>query len=193
MQRIYPVISSCHCCCSVAKLCLTLCDLMECSTPGFLVLHYLLEFAQTHVHWVDDTIQLSHSPSSPSPALNLSQLQDLSQRVSASTSASVLLMNIQGWFPLGLTGLISLQSKGFSRIFSRTTIWKHQFFGSQPSSRSNSHIRTWLMEKPQPCGYHSHLKDRNPAASLLSENICSSGWVNHSDFKYLELTGMTPL
>ena len=76
------------------------------------------------------------------------QHQGLSQWVSASASASVLPMNIQGWFPLGLTGLISLQSKGFSRVFSRTTIWKHPFFGSQPSSWSNFHICTWLMEKP---------------------------------------------
>ena len=147
VQRVYLVMSSCHCCCSVTKLCLTLCDLMECSTPGFLVLHYLLEFAETHVHWVDDTIQLSHPLSSPSLALNLSQHQGLSQWVSASAS-SALPMNIQGWFPLGLTGLISLQSQGFSRVFSRTTIWKHQFFISQPSSWSKFHIRTWLMEKP---------------------------------------------
>ena len=59
-------------------------------------------------------------------------------------SASILPMNIQGWFPLGLTGLISLQYKGLSRVFSSTTIEKHQFFGAQPSLWSNSHIRTWL-------------------------------------------------
>ena len=62
--------------------------------------------------------------------------------------ASVLLMNIQDWFPLGLTGLISLQSKGLSRVFSNTTVQKHQFFSSQLSSWSNSHIHTWLLEKP---------------------------------------------
>ena len=60
-------------------------------------------------------------------------------------SASVLPMNIQGWFPLGLTGLI-LQSKGLSRVFSSTTVWKHQFFGVQPSLWSNLHIHTWLLE-----------------------------------------------
>ena len=64
------------------------------------------------------------------------------------SSASVLPMNIQGWFPLGLTGLISLLSKGLSRVLSSTTIWKHQFFGAQPSSQSNSHIPTWPLEKP---------------------------------------------
>ena len=62
------------------------------------------------------------------------------QSVRASTSTSVLPMNIQGWFPLGLTGLISLQSKGLSRVFSSTTVQKHQFFGTQPSLWSNSHI-----------------------------------------------------
>ena len=59
--------------------------------------------------------------------------------------ASVLPMNIQSWFPLGL---ISLQSKGLSRVFSKTTVRKHQFFGTQPSLWSNSHIHTWLLEKP---------------------------------------------
>ena len=66
----------------------------------------------------------------------------------ASASASVLPMNIQDWFPLGLTGLISLQSKGLPRVFSSTTIQKHQFFRSQPSLWSNSHIHTWLLKKP---------------------------------------------
>ena len=63
-------------------------------------------------------------------------------------SASVLPMYIQGWFLLGLTGLISLQSKGLSRIFASTTIQKHQFFGAQSSLWSNSYIRTWLLGKP---------------------------------------------
>ena len=71
-----------------------------------------------------------------------------SQRTRTSALASVLPTNIQGWFPLGFTGLISLQSKGFSRVFASTTVQKHQFFGIQPSLRSNSHISTWLLEKP---------------------------------------------
>ena len=70
------------------------------------------------------------------------------QSIGASVWASVLQMNIQGWFPLGLTGLISLKSKIFSRVFSSTTAWKHQFFHTQPSLWSNSHIPTWLLEKP---------------------------------------------
>ena len=72
-----------------------------------------------------------------------------SQGIRASASASVLPMNIQGWFPLGLTDLVSLLSKELSRVFSNTTVWKHQFFGTQPSLWSNSHIHTWLLGKPE--------------------------------------------
>ena len=70
------------------------------------------------------------------------------QNIGASALASVLSMNIQGWFPLGLTGFISFQSKGLSGVLSSTKIWNYQFFGTQPSSWSNSHIHTWLLEKP---------------------------------------------
>ena len=70
------------------------------------------------------------------------------QSIGASISASVLLMNIQYWFLLGLTDFISLPSKRFSRVFSNTTVQEHQFFGLQPSLWSNSHIHTWLLEKP---------------------------------------------
>ena len=70
------------------------------------------------------------------------------QSIRASALASVLPMNIQHWFRLGLTGLISLQSKGLSRVFSNTTVQKHQFFSAQLSLWSNSHIYTWLLEKP---------------------------------------------
>ena len=99
----------------------------------------------------------SHALSSPSPpAFNLSQHQGLFQWASYSNqapkvltaSASVLPMNIQDWFPWGLTGLISLQSKGLSRVFSNTTVQKHQFFSAQLSLWSNSHSHTWLLEKP---------------------------------------------
>ena len=70
------------------------------------------------------------------------------QSIGVSASASVLPMNIQGWYPLRLTGLISLQAKGLSRVFSSTTLWKHQFFGAQLSFWSNSHIHIWPLEKP---------------------------------------------
>ena len=127
-------ISTCYC--SIAQLCPTLCDPMDCSTPGFPVLHHLLEFAHTHVHWVSDAIQPSGPLSPPSPpAFNLSQHQSLprsqlfesgDQSVGASASMSVFPVNIQCLLPLGLTGLTSLQSRGLSRGFSNTTIWKHQ-------------------------------------------------------------------
>ena len=70
------------------------------------------------------------------------------QSTGVSASTSVLPMNVQDWFPLEWTSLISLQFKGLSRIFSNTTVQKHQFFGAQPSSQSNSHIHTWPQEKP---------------------------------------------
>ena len=125
-------------CCSVT-LCLTLCDAVDCSTLGFPVLHRFLEFAQTHVHWVGGAIQPSHPLlSSSPPAFSLSQDQDLLQWVGSShqvakASASVLPTNTQDWSPLGWTGWISLQSKGLSRVFSSSTIQKHQFFSVQPS------------------------------------------------------------
>ena len=108
---------------SVAQSCLTLCDPMDCSTPGILVHHQLPEPAQIHAHRVGDAIQPSPPLPSPSPPVfNLSQHQGLFQWVSslpsdgqnigASASASVLPMNIQDWFPLGWTGWVSLQSKG---------------------------------------------------------------------------------
>ena len=148
------------CCCPVTQSCLTLWDPMDCSIPGLPVLHYLLELAQTHVHWVSDAIQPSRPlSSSPSPsAFNLAQHQDFflmsqvfasdGQSIGVSASASVLLMNIQGWFALGLTGLISLQCKGLSRVFSNTIVQMYQFFGVQPSLCYNSHVHTWLLEKP---------------------------------------------
>ena len=70
------------------------------------------------------------------------------QSIGVSDSASVLSMNIQYWFPLGWTSWISLQSKGLSRVFSNSTVQKHQFFSAQPSSQSNSHIHTWPQGKP---------------------------------------------
>ena len=146
-------------CCSVAQSCLTLCDPTNGSVPALPVLHYLPEFSQTHVHWVGDAIQPCHPLSPPSPpTFSLSQDQGLFQQVSqlftsggqsigASASAPVLPMNIQGWFPLGSTGLIFLVFKGLSRVFSNTTVQKHQFFGAHPSLWSDSHNCTWLLKK----------------------------------------------
>ena len=129
---------------SVTQSCPTLCDPIDCSTPGLPVHHQLLEFTQTHVHWVSDAIQPSHPLLSPSlPTFNHSQHQGLFKWVSSShkvakvlgvsASASILPMNIQGWFPLGWIGWISLQSKGLSGVFSNPTVQNYQFFGAQPS------------------------------------------------------------
>ena len=121
------------------------------NTLDFPVHHQLLELAQTHVHKVSDAIQPSHALLSPSPpAFSLSQHQGLfkwvsffasgGQSIGVSASELVLSMNIQDWFLLGLTGWISLQSKGLSRVFSNTTVRKHQFFCSQLSLWSISYL-----------------------------------------------------
>ena len=89
---------------------------------------FLLVHHQNLFQWVDSSHQM--------------------KRIGALASASVLPMNIHDWFPLGLTGLISLQCKGLWRVFSNTTVQKHQFFGTQPSLWSNSHISKWRLEKP---------------------------------------------
>ena len=122
---------------------------------GSPVLHYLPEFAQIHFYWVSDDLTISSSASPFSYCLQVFpasgsfpvSLLFASGGQSIGASTSVLPMSIQGWFPLGLTGLISLQSNGLSRVLSSTTIQKHQFFGTQPSLWSNSHICAWLLEK----------------------------------------------
>ena len=113
---------------------------------------------KTHIHCVSDAIQPSHPLSSPSPpAPNSSQNQTFpmsqlfpwgGQSTRVSALASFLPKKSQGWSPSEWTGWISLQSKGLSRVFSNTTVQKHQFFGTQLSSQSNSHIHTWPQEKP---------------------------------------------
>ena len=140
---------------SFAQSCLTLCNPMDCSTPGFLVHHQLPKLAQTHVHrvsegvWCHPTISSSEIPfSSCLQSFPASGSFPISQFFGSSASASFLPMNIQNWFPLGWTSWISLQSKGLSRVFSNTTVQKHQFFGTRLSLWSNSHIHTWLLEKP---------------------------------------------
>ena len=105
--------------------------------------------------WCHPTISSSVTPSYSCPqpfpvsgSFPMSWLfASAGQSIGVSASTSVLLMNIQGWFPLGLAGWISLQSKGLSRVFSNTTVQKHQFFSAQPSLWSNSYSPTWLLEK----------------------------------------------
>ena len=131
------------CCCSVTKSCLAICDPMDCSTPGFSVLHYFLEFAQTHPlnQWCYLTISSSAVRFcfcfQSFPTLGSFPTRWLfasgGQSIGALTLATVLPINSQDWFPLGLTGLSSLKSKGLSRVFSSTTVRKHQFFSPPPS------------------------------------------------------------
>ena len=143
------------CCCSVAKSWLTLCNPRDCRTRGSSVLHYLPVCSKSGPlsQWYYLTISSSVAPFSSclqsfpaSGSFPMSQLFTLGGQ-SIGASASVFPMNIQGWFPLWLTCLLSLQSKRLSSMFSRTTVRKHQFFGTQPSLWSKFHICTWLLEK----------------------------------------------
>ena len=126
---------------------------MNRSIPGFPVHYQLPEPTQTHVHHVADAIQPFHplwvSFSSYLQSFPVSGFFPMSwfftsggQSTGLSASTSVLLVNIQDWFPLGLTGLISPQSKGLSSVFSNMTVQKHQFFSAQLSLLSNSHMTT---------------------------------------------------
>ena len=139
---------------SVAQSCPTLCDPMNRSKPGLPVHHQLPEFTQTRPssRWCHPAISSSVIPLSSCP--NPSQHQSFFQRVNSSQStgvsalASFLPKKSQGWSPSEWTGWISLQSKGLSRVFSNTTVQKHQFFSARLSSQSNSHIHTRPLEKP---------------------------------------------
>ena len=128
---------------SVAQLGLTLCDPMNCSTPDLPVHHQILEHTQTHGHCIGDAI-LPYHPVIPFSSCLLSfpaswsfQMGQLfasgGQSIGVSTSTLVLPMNTQDWSPLGWTQWISLQFKGLSRVFSNTTVQKHQFFSAQLS------------------------------------------------------------
>jgi len=130
---------------SVAQSCRTLCDPMNCSTPGLAVHHHQLpEPTKTHVHWVrwchltisSSVVPFSSHPQS-FPASGSFQKSQLftsgGQSTGVSTTTSVLPMNTQDWSPLGWTGWFSLPYKGLSRVFSNTTVQKHQFFGAQLS------------------------------------------------------------
>ena len=141
----------CHQFSSVAQLCLALCDHIDCSTPGFPVHHQLPVYSNSCLlsWWCHPTTSSSVIPFSSClqsfPASwSFPMIQFFAsggQSIGVSPLASILSMNIQDWFPLGWTGWIFLQSKGFSRVFSNITVWKHQFFRAQLSLWSNSHIQ----------------------------------------------------
>ena len=137
---------------SVAQSCPTLCNPMNCSTSGLPVHHQLPEFTQTHVHRVSDVIQPSHPLLSPSPPA------PIPPSIRVFSNESTLCMRWPKYWSFSFSispsnehpGLISfrmdwldlLQSKGLSRVFSNTSVQKHQFFGTQLSSQSNSHLHT---------------------------------------------------
>ena len=171
----YANLPNVACCCSVVKWCPILCNPMNCSMTGFAFHHYSLqphELQHARLHrpspsprvcsnscplsqWCHSTILSSVIPFSSclqsfpaSGSFPVSQLfTSGGQSIGVSASAPVLTMNIQGWIPLGLTGLISLLSKRLSRVFSSTTVHKCQFFRTQHSLWPNSHIYTWLLGK----------------------------------------------
>ena len=142
----------------VTQSCPTLFNTTDCSTPGFPFHHQLpslLKLMSITSVMTSNHLILCHSLLLPPSIFPASESFPMSQFVTSggqsigvSTSASVPPMNIQDWFPLGLTSWISLQSKGLSRVFSKTTVQKYQFFCAQLSLWSNSHIHTWLLEKP---------------------------------------------
>ena len=144
--------------CSVTKLCPTFCDppgLQNSRLPPSLS-PWVCSNSFPPSWWCHPTVSSSVTPFSSClqsfPASRSFPMNRFftsgGQSIGASASASVLSVNIQGWFPLGLTGLVSLQSKGLSRVFPSTIVWKHQFFGAQPSLCSNFHIQSWLLDSP---------------------------------------------
>ena len=145
------------CCCSVAKSCSTLCNSRALHHARFPCPSLSLGICSNSCplsQWCCPNISSSVAPFSSCPQSFLTSESFPmigflhGPRIGASALASVLPMNIEGWFPLGLTCLISLLSKRLLRAFSRTVIQKHQFFGPQPFLWSISHIHTWLLEKP---------------------------------------------
>ena len=153
--RVYLCGRLCCYCCSVTQSCLTLCDPMDCRTPGLSVHHQLPELAQTHIHLVDDAIQhliLCHPLlllPSVFPSIRVFSNESVlhirwpkywsfSFSISPSNEYSGLIS-----FRIDWLDLLAVQgSKGLSGVFSNTTVQKHQFFSAQPNSWSNSHIHT---------------------------------------------------
>ena len=165
---------------AVAQSCLTLCDPMDCSMPGLPVHHQLLEFTQTHVHWVSDAIQ-TFTLSRPLlllpsvfPSMGVFQMTQLftsgGQRIGVSSSTSVLPMNTQDWFHLEWTGWISLQSRGLSRVFSNTTVQKH------PSLRRSAFFTVQLSHPYMTTGKTIALTRWTFVGSCLCFLICCLGW-----------------
>ena len=151
-------------CCSVAQSCLTATPWTAArqSSLSFTISQSLLKLMSIESVMPSNNLILCHPLlllTSIFPSIRVLPVSRLfpsgGQRIGVSASTSVLPMNNQDWFPLGWTSWISLQSKGLSRVFSNTTVQKHQVFGAQPSLWSSSHTCTWLLEKPQLWLYRS--------------------------------------
>ena len=154
-QMPFPIGQLCGYC-SFAQLCLTLCEPMDCRMPGLSVPHRLSKFAQSLHQWCHSAISSSDTlfsfcpqsfPASGTFPINQLFTSD-DQNTGVSASASVLSTSIQSWFPLRLTGLISLLSRGLLGVFSSTTVRRHQFFGILPSLQSRSHNYTCPLGRP---------------------------------------------
>ena len=147
---VYTLTHLCCCCFSVTNLCLTLQphELQHARLPWPSLSAGVCSDSCPMIQWCHTTISSPVAPFSWLQSFPASGAFPMSQFFASGGQSIGLPMNIQCWFPLGLTGLFFLQSKGFSRVFSSTTIQKHQFFGIQPSLWANSHICTWLLEKP---------------------------------------------
>ena len=182
---------------SVTQSCPILCNPMNRSMPGLPVHHQLLEFTQTHVHQVRDVIQPSHPLSSPSPpspqslpapeSFPMSQLFTWDgQSTGVSALASFFPKNTQDWFPLQWTSWISLQSKGLSRVFSNTTVQKHQFFSAAAAAAAAAAAKS-LQSCPTLCNPIDGSPIGSPVPGILQARILE--WVNSSlvDAKCLDL------
>ena len=158
---------------------------MNLSTPGLPVHHQLPEFTQTHVHWVSDAIQTSHpvvlfsSRLQSFPASGSFPISQFfasgGQSIGISILVSVLPMNIQDWFPWGLTGWISLQSKGLSRVFPNATVQKHQFFGAAIYGVAQSWTR--LKWRSSSSSSSNFLELEEPPQFMQEGKETSRGWV----------------
>ena len=171
-------------CCSVTQSCPTLCGPMDCSMPGFPVLHHLPELTQTSVHWVGDAIQPSH------PLLSLHLWPSIFPSIRVFSNASTLCIRWPKYWSFSFSispsneysGLISFRIDWFDllAVFSSTIIRKHVFFGTQPSLWSNSHTHTWLLENlghhkrgistptPRKCAHLNLLGLQHPPPTTLS-------------------------
>ena len=174
-----------YCCSSVTKSCPTLCDPMDCSMPGFPILHHLLEFAQTQVHWDSDAIQTSHPLSPPSPlAFNLSQHQGLyiRQPKVLELQHQSFQLNIWGWFPFRLTGLTASYFKQNINHGKETSFPIYYSFLPVITNElslflSSGNLSTQILYIPPPQEYHSRISPVVQWPRLHASSERDTGWI----------------